>query len=214
MSMEVLGHLANVVYVVALLIKDVVWMRCFLIAGSLVDLAYGLAVGEDILWVNVFWSSIWIVVNGAQLAILCSERISLCLSEEENRIYGLSFAGVAKVDFAKLMKIAKWITYEPNTLILEGGIANDRLIVVCSGVARICDSSDRDIYLKDGNFIGEMSYITGNATSVSVSALTEVRAAFWNSAELKKLLCKYPSLESDLKTSFNVDLAKKLAMNR
>lgn len=207
---EILGHLANIIYVVALMIKNIIWLRLFLIFGAVLEITYSYFISPVHLWVNIFWAFMFILVNSYHLFILFKEKISLKLTEDEERLYKLVFFNIEKLTFAKMIKMAEWNIFKEGTVILKEGSVNDKLIVIYSGIAEVKSNNQTLAYLKDGNFIGEMSYITGEVISANVVSLTELKIIYWDLDDLNKLLTKVPDLVNGLKTSLNVDLVNKL----
>ena len=64
--------------------------------------------------------------------------------------------------------------------------------------------------LKDGAFIGEMSFIRGGNATATVSASAASRVLSWNKADLKALLGRNPAMRSTMQTVFSEDLTNKL----
>jgi len=61
--------------------------------------------------------------------------------------------------------------------------------------------------------VGEMSYLTGGATSASVTASSRLECVVWPTASLEAFLRKYPDLRTAFNAIIGVDLAIKFGGN-
>ncbi|PIO48182.1 MAG: hypothetical protein CMR00_06165 [[Chlorobium] sp. 445] len=66
--------------------------------------------------------------------------------------------------------------------------------------------------LKDGAFVGEMSFLTGNLPTATVRATKETRCLAWSKEQLRKLLNRNPSMWATLQGVLSTDLTKKLML--
>lgn len=209
-SIEILGHFLNLLYVVAFLLKNMIWLRVFVISAASIEVFYSYHIAEKPLYVNIIWCSIWIVVNIVQLFLLIKEKTDLRLSDEESKIYSLSFSNFSISYFKKLFAQAKWEDIEADKIIIKKNIVINELYLIFTGVAKVKLENNTEVYLRDGNFIGEMSFISGKTTTADVYSVTEMRLLKWDRDVIYKLGAKYPEIDEGLKTSFNKDLVTKL----
>jgi len=161
-------------------------------------------------WNPILCDIVWILVNTIQLGILVSERINLKLTDEEDKVFKNTFPNLTRIEFKKLIRIAKWADTKSNTTLVEEGVILSKLMVIFSGIAEVKKQGYTEAYLRDGNFVGEMSFITGNVTSAQVDSFTDLRYVYWEKATLNMLVAKNHEIEEGLRASFNLDLVKKL----
>ena len=64
--------------------------------------------------------------------------------------------------------------------------------------------------LKDGNFIGEVSFITEGMATATVRALMPTRYIAWPKVAVKALLSRNPSMRFAMQAMLSTDLSKKL----
>jgi CRP-like cAMP-binding protein len=64
--------------------------------------------------------------------------------------------------------------------------------------------------LKDGNFVGEVSFITGGAATATVRALQPTRYVKWPKEAIRQLLNRNPSMRFAMQAMLSTDLSKKL----
>jgi hypothetical protein len=210
---EIYGHVFNIIYVVALVMKNMLWLRITMIIAASMELIYRLLTSKNP-DVDIIWCVVWIIVNSVQLIILIRERMNLKLNDDEEKIYQISFNKLPKVYFKKLLQFADWENVKPGTILIREGSHIDKLMLIFSGVAKVQNAGIVTAYLRDGNFMGEMSYISGNPTSADVMALSEIRMISWEKEKLSSLLKKYKQIDEGMKVIFNIDLVKKLSKKK
>ena len=62
--------------------------------------------------------------------------------------------------------------------------------------------------LQPGQFIGSISYVTGETAPANIVSLEPTRYVSWSKAALKEFMAKNPDLHSALKTTLAIDLTK------
>lgn len=192
------------------MVKNMLWLRLLMIFGAISEIIYFYFIGEKPQWNPIIWDMVWILVNTIQFAILIKERVNLKLNDDEEKLYKLSLSNIPIVEYKKLMKIAIWETVEPKTLLIDENIIFNKLMIITNGIAEVVQRNNVVAYIRDGNFMGEMSFITGKETSAQVISFTELSYVYWEKGPLQNLLSKNHIIEEGLKSSFNFDLVNKL----
>jgi hypothetical protein len=207
--LDILGNLFNAVYVIGAMVKNMMWLRISMIVGCIIEIFYAYWYSPPI-WLEIYWCSLWLVVNAIQLAILIRERWTLVFDEDERWLYRTVFAGFTEVNFKKLMKLARWEIFAPKEVLVQEDVVIEHLMLVFHGNA-VVESKDRHIaHVRNGNFVGEMSFISGSTTCARVTAQSETRCLIWKKNDLISLMEKIPEIGAGLKSVFNVDLLTKL----
>jgi hypothetical protein len=207
--LDILGNLFNAAYVVGAMIKNMLWLRVSMIVGCLIEILYAYWYSPPI-WLEIYWCALWLVVNSVQLIILVRERVSLKFDEDERWLYRTVFANFSELNFKKIMKLAQWRIFNPKDVLVEEGVVIEELMLVFHGNA-IVESKGRNIaFIRNGNFVGEMSFISGSTTCAKVTAQSETRCLIWKRNDLVSLMQKHPEIEMGLKSVFNVDLLLKI----
>jgi len=83
-------------------------------------------------------------------------------------------------------------------------------MVVYSGNASVNVEGKEVAQLRGGQFIGEMSFLTGSRTSASVEAKDALRYVRWPKEQLTRFLEKNPDLRAALQMIMGRDLVAKL----
>ncbi|MDQ1267050.1 MAG: hypothetical protein QG635_2203 [Bacteroidota bacterium] len=211
---EILGHGANIIYVIGFMVRNILWLRILMVGGAITEIIYSYYYYNDPLWVNIFWCSIYILVNFIQLILIVRDKLNLKFTEEESRLFKLAFTPMNEILYKKLIGIADWVEADPGFVLVDEGVKIDRLLLIYSGIAEVENKGTVVAYLRDGNFVGEMSYITGNVTSAKVTALSHLKYVVWDKETLGSLITRNKDIDESLKSIFNIDLVKKLSKGK
>lgn len=71
--MQALVHVANVLYLVSYLVKDVLWLHVLTVVAGLVSMPY-FGLRADPLWAPVAWNVVFVAINTYQIHLLWRER--------------------------------------------------------------------------------------------------------------------------------------------
>jgi CRP-like cAMP-binding protein len=132
------------------------------------------------------------------------------LTEDQQRLYQLAFHSVTTREFLKLLELARWEEAADGQFIVRKGEDIDRMMVIHSGSASIRCGERTVAELGPGQFVGEMSFITGDPTSADVVALKKLRYVSWSKDSLRGLLDERPQLKVALQDVIGTDLVGKL----
>jgi hypothetical protein len=83
-------HCANVLLLVAYTVRDILWLRVFALASSLIAMPY-FALQPKPLWEALGWSALFAVINLFQSWRLFVERRPVKLTAEEEHVHQLIF---------------------------------------------------------------------------------------------------------------------------
>ena len=85
-----------------------------------------------------------------------------------------------------------------------------RLPVIASGKADVRLDVDKVVELGDGQFVGQIAYITGEKAPVSLVAEGSMRIISWSRVKLERFFKDRPDVELPLGHSLGVDLTRLL----
>jgi hypothetical protein len=104
--LDLLIHAANVLYLVAFMVRDRLWLRILAVAAacSLVSYFY---FRPDPLMAPVYWNLVFTAVNVYWIGRLLLERRPPTLSAAEQRLWELVFRTMTPREIIKLLKLAR-----------------------------------------------------------------------------------------------------------
>jgi len=199
------GHIASILTMVAYLLRDILWLRLLTILSCFAGITFNYFVPATPLWTVIGWNAVFAVINIVQIAIILKERSGIDFTEEEKELYETLFQHFAPFEFMKLMRIARW-----QVVAVEGQVL-DNVMMIYNGRLGVEKAGKQFAELLDGNFIGEVSFISGGAATATVRALEPTRYLSWSKKEIEALLKRNPSMRLAMHGMLSSDLSQKLA---
>ena len=205
--MDIFIHVANVIYVISYLVRDILWLRFLTVIAGATLLPYFYV---NNLWPPIIWGFVFIAVNLWQIRVLLLERRPVQLSEIEQHLYLMTFRALKPREFLKLLKIATWKKAEPEDHLVESGQELDNMMVVYSGSLDVEVNGKSVATLDEGCFVGEIAFLTGEQPSANVVVTESTSYVSWPSKQLHEFLASNPELRASWQFLIGADLAAKL----
>ena len=151
----------------------------------------------------------FVLVNIIQIIIIYRERKQLEIPEEVQDIYESIFHINTNRQFLYFWDQGKIGFVENKTIIKAGDIQKD-LMLVLNGTAKVMRDKDVIAKLKRGQFIAEISYITGKTASADVEVGEGLTYMTWDREILDNLRKTKPAIMEKLDRILTLDIAEKL----
>ncbi len=206
-----LGDFAYVLIVCSYLVKDMYWLRILAIGASVAMITFNYFVPETPLWIMIRWNSVMLSVNLIQIFLLLRAKHLAVLSEEEKELHAAVFPGMSKVELKKLLRLGQWKEISAGQELAREGRILENLTLVYNGAASVFRNGNKIARLKDGDFIGEMSFMANRPASATVTAESPLRIIEWPTKALKGMLIRNPSMLISLQASLGSNMAQKLS---
>ncbi len=207
--MELSFILANVGYffaVIALATKDILWLRSILLIGQVCIVAYLLMIYSfDI----AFWNILLFVINSIQLVRLIIERQPIKLSVEIDDLHKNVFHIMKPREFLSFWNMGTINSIRGENIINQGDRSN-KLFLVLDGTADVIKNNNIIANLKRGDFIAEMSFLTGEPASADVKAQYNLTYIFWEHQKIKDINQINPQMYIKIQNTLSKDMAKKI----
>ena len=207
--MEYLIHIANVLYVLSYSVRDILWLRLLTVVALVALIPYYYTRSPP-LYEAIYWNLLFLVINVFQLWRLLLERRPVVLTPEQRQLHRLAFASLRPRAFLKLLSLGQWETVAGGQELVRAGEPLERLSVISEGNARVEVDGRPVTDLCEGQFVGELSYVTGQPPRARVVATTSCRCVHWRHAPLRKFLDRVAEVRTALQDIIGADLARKL----
>ncbi|OIO60080.1 MAG: hypothetical protein COZ46_06010 [Verrucomicrobia bacterium CG_4_10_14_3_um_filter_43_23] len=208
-ALELLGHSANGLKLLAFIVRDILTLRWISVMGYAMWIAY-LLTQTAVLWIAILWSFLFILVNLFRIYLIYKENRGVSFSEEEKDLFLTVFQNFTPVEFMRLIKQATWVDFDKGEkLIDEGGQVKDIMLIYKGSANVVAHGIERALLLPD-QFVGEMSYLSGHPASASVVANEPMRIVKWSQEDLKAFTRRQPSLKNAFLSLLTTDLSTKL----
>jgi CRP-like cAMP-binding protein len=204
---NLVGHVAYVFLIVSMMMRSMHWLRIFAVCAGSISAIYYFTLAD---YVSMFWESLFSFVNIIQLALLAIENRRGKFTEEEQLFFESVLRNVERAHARRLIKAGKWQDAEIGEVLVVEDTWPKRLKFIVSGYANITVAGAEIAFVGPGDFLGEMSYLTGKAASATATAVTPVRFLTFERNRLEAQLDKHADLRHALEAGFNRNLAEKL----
>jgi hypothetical protein len=191
------GHMAYSLILLSFLVRKILWLRTLSIAAGIFSICYNYTISSTPLWTPIQWNLVFMATNLYQIYSIFKEKQDITFEGYEKVIFENVFHGFLPYQFKKIINLAHINGCRKDQQIIKQEDLLEELYLIIKGSLSIEVNDQFIIDLNEGNFVGDMSFITGESTRANVfSNSDEVRILSWNIKELKNLLAKEPELNS------------------
>lgn len=202
-------HTANVLLLIAYSVRDVLWLRLFAVAASLIAIPF-YVLQPGVLWAPLAWSVVFAAINLFQSWLLFMERRQVKLTAEEEEIRRLAFEGLPPRKVLQVLSIGSWVTVEVGEHLIEQGKLPDTVSLIVRGKVRITKDGHTLGDLVPGDIIGSALILNGIPSNVDAVTVEPLRAMRWEIETLKKYLSANPETRTVVQRHLARDLAGKI----
>ena len=116
------------------------------------------------------------------------------MAPKDKELYETLFKDLSPVEYLKITKIANWKTFKSGeTIIRQEHLVTD-LVLIYNGTVDVVVGKKKVAELKDGQFVGEMSFLTEKSATATCIVRHDTECLVWKQKEFKELLKRNPSL--------------------
>ena len=202
-------HAANILLLIAYSVRDVLWLRLFAVAASLIAIPY-YVLQPTMLWAPVAWSVIFAGINLVQSWLIFLERRPVKLTAEEEEIRRLAFQGLPPRKVLQVLSIGSWITEEVGERLIERGKLPDSVSLIIRGKVRLTKDGRMLGDLIPGDLVGSALILSGVPSNVDAVTVEPVRAMRWQIGTLQRYLSANPETRNVMQRHLAHDLAGKI----
>lgn len=207
---DLIGHLSNFIFTFGTGFRNILYLRISLIIAVVLEIVYDIYITDIPLWTPIMWGIALIVINLFQVLYILYNKMFLNLSKDEMQVYNMIGVKMEITNFKKLVKAGCWDNFEPKSKIVSENEATEKLFYIVDGEVEIKIKDRQIAIIKKGNFIGEMSFLSGELPSADVLTLTKTKILSWEKGKLKMLIEKNDDLRQEIHSIFSNDLILKL----
>ena len=219
--LQIIGGFATIA---AYSTTDQLKLRCLFAVGGITGSILPNLYRKPRLIIPVFWSVIFLTINGARIYELMMERKPITFNDEDLKIYEQTFYGfLTPAQFDKLMKIGVVQEFQPGFELKKEGQPSQDLILILEGAVDLqkLGSSVSTINTLDGQFKfigiprklnagGDGEELDTDHKMVQVKTISSVKALTFPLADLKQLLESNPAMTTGLLQLFHERLLQKV----
>ena len=188
------GHLAFGLIAFSFLVRDILWLRIISILASLFSVFYNWAIPIEPMWIPIGWNFVFVGLNLYHIAVIIYEKRPIKMAPKDKELYETLFKDLSPVEYLKISKVAEWKTYKSGEIIIRQEHLVPDLILIYNGTVDVSVRGQKVAELKDGQFVGEMSFLTEKSATATCITKHDTECLVWKQPEFKELLKRNPSL--------------------
>lgn len=206
---QILTHLPYALLVLSMMMSDMVWLRSIAIAAGIVRIINRGWINID--HVVVPWEVLFVAVNIAQLLILWYYRKRHRFTEDEKRLVDQMPERVERRTIRRILRLGELRNIAPDHVFTRSGEPVQDLVFIMDGIVQIENEGRILAVCGPGEFIGEMSFLTGATASATARSARPVRCVIFSQARLMAAMKADTGIRHAMDAILNRNLVDKLA---
>ena len=204
------GHLAFGLIAFSFLVKDILWLRVMSVLASLFSVFYNYVIPPEPMWIPIGWNFVFVAVNLYHIAIIFYEKRPVKMDDKDTELYETLFKDMTPVEYLKISKVARWKKYKSGHHIIKEGKMVPDLILIYNGTIDVAVKGKKVAELRDGQFVGEMSFLTEKPATADCMVKHACECLVWKQNEFKELLKRNPSLYFTIQSLLSAQVSSNL----
>ena len=206
-------HAGNILLLIAYSVRDILWLRLFALASSLIAIPYFLHQPNP-LWAALGWTVLFSAINLYQSWRLYAERRPVKLTPEEEQVRRLVFQDLPPRKFLQVLSIGAWADTQAGDQLLVSGKSVDAISLIVRGKVKVTKQGQVLGELGEGDIVGSALLLSGAPADLDALALGPVRSVRWEVGPLDRYLAANPETRILMQKYLGRDLAGKLLKYR
>jgi len=202
------GHFTYLLLIVSMLMRRMAWLRTIAIASGLTKIVYRAFLVVDP--VSVLWETIFVLVNIGQLAIIWYYEKHHKFGEAQQQFVENMPAGIDRRAIKKLLEFSDVVRLEAGEVLTREGQPVSQLMYLTDGIVKIERDGRVVAICGPGDYVGELSFLSGLAATATSTAVKPVRILAFNQEKLRSAIQSDAELKRVLESALNRNLAGKL----
>ena len=132
------------------------------------------------------------------------------MSPKDRELYDTMFKSMSPVEYLKITKLAKWKKFKKNAKIITQSKPVKDLHLIYNGTVDVVVGIEPVAELKDGQFVGEMSFLTEKPATATCVVRHETECLVWDQQSFKDLLKRNPSLYFSIQSLLSAQVSDAL----
>lgn len=202
------GHFTYALLVASMLMRRMVWLRVLAVASGVTKIAYRAFFVIDP--VSVLWETVFVLVNVIQLLIIWYYEYRHRFSDEQAHFAASMPPNVERRAIRKMLGFSRLIDVEEGKAITTEGQPVKDLVYIASGVAKVETAGRIVAVCGPGDYIGELSFLTGDTATATTTAAKPVKLLAFDQAKLHQAIESDAGIRRAMEAGLNRNLVGKL----
>lgn len=210
---NIYAHLSYVLLIASMMMTSLQRLRILALGSGIAAMLHFTLQTRDS--ASLVWETLFVLANAAQLVILLYRSRRHDLRPDEHELLDQVLRVHDPANRRRLLALLQWRDAEVGEALIEQGQQEPPLIYIASGAAAIDHDGQQVGVCGQGDFLGEMSLVSGESASASVVVANRMRIAVIDRRALEEAARKSPEIGNVFDSAINRGLAGKvLRMNQ
>ncbi len=202
-------HAANILLLAAYCVREILWLRLFAVASSLIAIPYFLLQPTP-LWAAFGWSVLFAGINLYQAWHLVLERRPVKLTNDEEAVRHLVFRDLHPRKVLQILSIGSWSNADRGQRLINRGKPVEVFSLIVQGKVQVSENNRNIGELGKGEIVGSALLLTGAAAEVDAVVVEPARVFQWEAGTLERFLNAHPDIRDTFQKYLSRDLAAKV----
>jgi CRP-like cAMP-binding protein len=201
-----LVHVGYVLMLAAFVARDMLWLRATLVCAQSILGVYAWSIRVPAI---AAWNVLFVAINLVWVVKIVRERRAVVLPPALARLYERHFSALTPAEFKRWWAQGRHERLQDARL-TRNGTQPEALYFLLSGTARVSRDGEPVVDLEAGQFVAEMSLITGRPANADVWIAGEAELVSWPVTDLRGIQERQPVLWGRLQSVIGHDLVEKI----
>ena len=202
------GHFTYFLLILSMLMRNMIWLRVFAVGSGITKIIYRAYYVVDP--VSVIWEVAFVAVNIAQLGIIWYYEKHHRFAEDERHFISSMPPGVERRAIKRLLEFSAIKHVDQGASLTVEGEGVNELMYIANGVATIERDGRVIAACGPGDYIGEMSFLTGDPAGATARAVKPMRVLAFDQVKLRAAIQTDGAIRRAMESSLNRNLVGKL----
>ncbi len=199
-------NFSYVLIAVALILRNILWLRAAWTGGQLCMIAYGVLAGEPVI---IAWNCFFLSINSFQVVRIILEQRDIHVPEELEQIHKKVFPLMSKREFLKFWNSGEVREVTDECLVRQGEPQKE-IHLIMDGKVSVTKGKREVVRLGKNSFFTEMSFLTHMPATANVTAVGTLKYNAWEQDQLRSFKETDPELFIKIQSAVSLDLMHKL----
>lgn len=202
------GHFTYALLILSMLMRRMVWLRSLAVASGLAKIVYrGFFIVDP---VSVLWETVFVLVNIIQLLVIWYYEYRHRFSDEQAHFAESMPQSVERRAIKKMLGFSRLIEVAEGEAITTEGQPVKDLVYIATGVAKVETAGRIVAVCGPGDYIGELSFLTGAVATATTTAAKPVRVLAFDQVKLHQAIESDAGIRRAMEAGLNRNLVGKL----
>ncbi len=209
-AIQILGHAAYGLVLCSFIVKRMLVLRLFAVPASLLSILFNYYSAGAPVWIPIQWNVLFLLVNCFHIGMALAAQRKIELPADKEFIYQKNFTSMTRVEFKRLLAVGHTRTYHTGHQLIAQHDQIDSIFMIVEGSAQVRINGHTVATLTQGEFIGEMSFLTHQLTRGEVTMAQTTKIHYWDEQDLRVFFAKNPTILASFHSAIGNQLISRL----